>query len=152
MLSPRSVVLLLVAFVASTAQAFMMQAAGKVGLQRAATSSPWHQLESCPCMSCRTNLKKEKRQRNRINAFRFKKGGFTKRRFFGPDYAADQKKADEKAASASSGQTTVTTTLRLAACGAKAEEAIDEIPGRLVLWWENEVTDAECLADEKCTV
>jgi hypothetical protein len=27
-------------------------------------------------MACRNNLKKEKRQRNRINAFRFKKGGF----------------------------------------------------------------------------
>ena len=46
-------------------------------------------------MGCRTNLKKEKRVRNRINAFRFKKGGFVKRRFNGPDYAADQKKADE---------------------------------------------------------
>lgn len=46
-------------------------------------------------MACRTNLKKEKRTRNRINAFRFKKGGFTKRRFNGPDYAAEQKKADE---------------------------------------------------------
>lgn len=47
-------------------------------------------------MSCRTNLKKEKRQRNRINAFRFKKGGFSKRRFNnGPDYAAQQKAADE---------------------------------------------------------
>ena len=26
-------------------------------------------------MRCRTNLKKEKRARNRVNAFRFKKGG-----------------------------------------------------------------------------
>lgn len=47
-------------------------------------------------MGCRTNLKKDKRLRNRINAFRFKKGGFVnKRRFNGPDYAAEQKKADE---------------------------------------------------------
>ena len=47
-------------------------------------------------MRCRTNLKKEKRQRNRVNAFRFKKGGFQKKRYNnGPDYAADQKKADE---------------------------------------------------------
>ena len=44
-------------------------------------------------MGCRQNLKKEKRVRNRINAFRFKKGGFVRRRF-GPDYAAEQAKAD----------------------------------------------------------
>ena len=45
--------------------------------------------------------------------------------------ASKTKKADEKAASwAASGQTTVTTTLRLAACGAKAEEAIDEFVDR----------------------
>ena len=46
-------------------------------------------------MACRTNLKKEKRARNRINAFRFKKSQPFRRRFNGPDYAADQKKADE---------------------------------------------------------
>ena len=47
-------------------------------------------------MRCRTNLKKEKRLRNRINAFRFKKGGFGPRRRFTPvDHAAIQKKADE---------------------------------------------------------
>ena len=46
-------------------------------------------------MACRTNLKKDKRLRNRINAFRFKKGPTFKRRFTGPDYAAEQKKADE---------------------------------------------------------
>ena len=28
---------------------------------------------ACPCMGCRQNLKKEKRLRNRVNAFRFKK-------------------------------------------------------------------------------
>lgn len=33
-------------------------------------------VQTCVCMSCRNNLKKEKRQRNRVNAFRFKKGGF----------------------------------------------------------------------------
>jgi hypothetical protein len=33
-------------------------------------------VQTCVCMACRNNLKKEKRQRNRINAFRFKKGGF----------------------------------------------------------------------------
>jgi hypothetical protein len=49
-------------------------------------------------MSCRTNLKKEKRMRNRVNAFRFKKGGFSKNRFrAGPDYGAIQRKADEDA-------------------------------------------------------
>ena len=75
----------------------MLQAAGHLGLRAAASaSSPFHlDRDACPCMGCRTNLKKEKRQRNRINAFRFKKGGFTKRRFNGPDYAAEQKKADE---------------------------------------------------------
>ena len=46
-------------------------------------------------MACRTNLKKEKRQRNRVNAFRFKKGGFQKKRFNGPDYAAEARKAEE---------------------------------------------------------
>lgn len=33
-------------------------------------------VQTCVCMGCRNNLKKEKRQRNRVNAFRFKKGGF----------------------------------------------------------------------------
>jgi len=47
-------------------------------------------------MACRTNLKKEKRARNRVNAFRFKKGGFVRRRFNnGPDYAAEAKKEQE---------------------------------------------------------
>merc|ERR1712118_228487 len=77
-------------------QAFALQAAGKLGMQRAAVSSHWARADSCPCMGCRTNLKKEKRVRNRVNAFRFKNGGFVKRRFNnGPDYAAQQKKADE---------------------------------------------------------
>ena len=49
--------------------------------------------QHCVCMACRSNLKKEKRLRNRVNAFRFKKGGFVRRRF-GPDYAAEQAKAD----------------------------------------------------------
>merc|ERR1719393_1036017 len=91
----RSLLLLLLAFVAST-QAFLLQTAGKLGLQSAtACSQHLSRVEDCPCMGCRTNLKKEKRQRNRINAFRFKKGGYIKRRFNGPDYAAEQKKADE---------------------------------------------------------
>jgi len=89
----RSLFLLLIAFVAST-QALLLQPAGQLGLHRAATS-PAARFDSCTTMSCRTNLKKEKRVRNRINAFRFKKGGFVKRRFNGPDYAAEQKKADE---------------------------------------------------------
>ena len=71
----------------------LLQTASHLGLQRAV--APAARTEACPCMACRTNLKKEKRTRNRINAFRFKKGGFTKRRFNGPDYAAEQKKADE---------------------------------------------------------
>mmetsp|Transcript_7770 Transcript_7770/g.24320 ORF Transcript_7770/g.24320 Transcript_7770/m.24320 type:complete len:129 (+) Transcript_7770:44-430(+) len=37
--------------------------------------------QHCVCMACRSNLKKEKRLRNRVNAFRFKKGGFGKKRF-----------------------------------------------------------------------
>ena len=71
----------------------MLQTASHLGLARVA--APAARVEACPCMACRTNLKKEKRLRNRTNAFRFKKGGFTKRRFNGPDYAAEQKKADE---------------------------------------------------------
>ena len=76
------------------AQALVMQTASHLGLQRASASSA-HWAQGCICMGCRTNLKKDKRVRNRINAFRFKKGGFVKRRFFGPDYAAEAKKAEE---------------------------------------------------------
>ena len=77
----------------SAAQAFMVATAGRLGLASAATGCTAARVEECPCMGCRTNLKKEKRVRNRINAFRFKKGGFVRRRF-GPDYAAEQAKAD----------------------------------------------------------
>ena len=72
-------------------------------------------------MACRTNLKKEKRLRNRINAFRFKKGGFGKSRFrAGPDYSAMQKRADEDAA---------------AATAAAPEEVVqDEDEGQSGLW------------------
>jgi len=94
MLGVRAVLLLIIAFLAS-AQAFIVQTASSLVGPRAAAISPFERLGDCPCMRCRTNLKKEKRQRNRVNAFRFKKGGFTRRRFNGPDYAADQKKADE---------------------------------------------------------
>ena len=76
----------------------MLQTASQLGLRSAAATPAFDfaRTEDCACMGCRTNLKKEKRQRNRINAFRFKKGGFTKKRFNnGPDYAAQQKKADE---------------------------------------------------------
>ena len=73
-------------------QAFMLQTASHIAMHSAAVSPTAFN----PCMACRTNLKKEKRVRNRVNAFRFKKGGFvSKRRFNGPDYAAQQKKADE---------------------------------------------------------
>ena len=40
--------------------------------------------QHCVCMACRSNLKKEKRLRNRVNAFRYKKGGFGARRSFPP--------------------------------------------------------------------
>ena len=75
----------------------MVQTASHLGLRSAAaTSFDFARAGDCECMACRTNLKKDKRVRNRINAFRFKKGGFTpRRRFNGPDYAAEQKKADE---------------------------------------------------------
>ena len=89
----RSVIMMLLALLAS-AQAFMLQVANQVGLSRPAISSDCT-AGVCPCMSCRTNLKKEKRSRNRINAFRFKKGGFVRRRFNGPDYAAEAKKQEE---------------------------------------------------------
>jgi len=91
--SPRALLLLLLGLFAST-QALMLQTASHLGLQRAASSSA-HWSQGCVCMGCRTNLKKEKRARNRINAFRFKKGGFVRRRFNGPDYAKEQKNADE---------------------------------------------------------
>ena len=51
---------------------------------------------NCVCMSCRRNLKKEKRVRNRVNAFRFKKGGFQKfRRFGGNDDKRDEGQAQD---------------------------------------------------------
>lgn len=75
-------------------QALMLQAGNVARFQAAAT--PVERAGEAS-MACRTRLKKEKRLRNRINAFRFKKGGFQKKRFGppGPDYAAEQKKADE---------------------------------------------------------
>ena len=75
----------------------MIATAGRLGLASAATGCTAARVEECPCMGCRTNLKKEKRVRNRINAFRFKKGGFVRRRF-GPDYAAEQAKERDGAA------------------------------------------------------
>merc|ERR1740138_1838907 len=83
MWSIRALLLLLVAFLGST-QALLLQTAGHLGLHSADVAVT--RTDGCPCMRCRTNLKKDKRQRNRVNAFRFKKG---------PDYAAEQKKADE---------------------------------------------------------
>jgi hypothetical protein len=78
-----------------TLQALVVQAAGQLGLVGASAAGAHTWAQSCACMSCRTNLKKEKRQRNRVNAFRFKKGGFTPRRFNAPNYAAEAKKAEE---------------------------------------------------------
>merc|ERR1719331_3311199 len=88
--------LVVVAFL-SSAQALVVQTASHLGLSRASAAATGMHLrtEDCPCMACRTNLKKDKRLRNRINAFRFKKGPTFRRRFTGPDYAAEQKKADE---------------------------------------------------------
>lgn len=77
-----------------TFQALVLRTANHLGIQKAA-ATPFARLGECPCMACRTNLKKEKRQRNRVNAFRFKKGGFQKKRFNGPDYAAEARKAEE---------------------------------------------------------
>ena len=84
---------LTIAHASPAAQALLLQPAGHMGL--ASACSPAAARVGDIAMARRTNLKKEKRVRNRINAFRFKKGGFTKRRFFGPDAAAEQKKADE---------------------------------------------------------
>ena len=84
---------LTIAHASPAAQALLLQPAGHMGL--ASACSPAAARVGDIAMARRTNLKKEKRARNRINAFRFKKGGFTKRRFFGPDAAAEQKKADE---------------------------------------------------------
>ena len=57
----------------SSLQALLLQPAGQLGLHRAATS-PAARFDSCTTMSCRTNLKKEKRQRNQENMRKFKKG------------------------------------------------------------------------------
>lgn len=45
---------------------------GVAGVQ--AEFSTHYHAQTCICMGCRNNLKKEKRIRNRVNAFRFKKG------------------------------------------------------------------------------
>merc|ERR1712023_521635 len=92
MWSIRALLLVLLAFLGST-QALLLQTAGHMGLHSADAAIT--RTDGCPCMRCRTNLKKDKRQRNRVNAFRFTKGPVFKRRFTGPDYAAEQKKSDE---------------------------------------------------------
>jgi len=97
----RSVILCLVAMLASV-QSLMLQTATVAGNamtaagQRGASSCVRTQ---CVCMACRQNLKKDKRLRNRVNAFRFKKGGntfrFVRPGAYNPE---DQKKAEEDSA------------------------------------------------------
>ena len=60
----------------AVAQALVMQVVGGQLSARAAVGCQ-QSLGVCPCMGCRQNLKKEKRLRNRLNAFRFKKNGAT---------------------------------------------------------------------------
>ena len=58
----------------SRSQALVAQAFGANVSARAAVGHSSSRLDgACPCMGCRQNLKKEKRLRNRVNAFRFKK-------------------------------------------------------------------------------
>mmetsp|Transcript_21626 Transcript_21626/g.26563 ORF Transcript_21626/g.26563 Transcript_21626/m.26563 type:complete len:122 (-) Transcript_21626:448-813(-) len=74
-------------------------ALSSLGLARPAAVVVDRHAQACVCMGCRNNLKKEKRQRNRVNAFRFKKGGFGKKRFNNyEDRAAAAAKASDDAA------------------------------------------------------
>merc|ERR1719484_443464 len=62
----------------STVKAYMLP--GALARGHTASSHPvdFGPARACLCMGCRNNLKKDKRLRNRINAFRFKKGGNTR--------------------------------------------------------------------------
>ena len=64
--------------------------------RNAVASSPFAHCESseraCVCMACRTNLKKDKRLRNRANAFRFKKPTSRFTRFNNNNAKEDQAK------------------------------------------------------------
>jgi len=68
--------LLLPAFV----KAYVLSPLGLTATSRGANAAAQVEIarghaQTCICMGCRNNLKKEKRIRNRVNAFRFKKGG-----------------------------------------------------------------------------
>merc|ERR1711979_155428 len=92
-----SMCLLLIVAALSSVQALVAQA---LGCQLSARAAGCHmaRAEACPCMACRQNLKKEKRLRNRINAFRFKKsGGFVRFQRPGSYSPEDAKKAAEDA-------------------------------------------------------
>lgn len=96
MFSLRSAMLLILAALSSV-QALVVSALGGQLSARAAVSH-CVRTEACPCMGCRQNLKKEKRLRNRINAFRFKKGGgFVRFQRPGQYSPEDAKKAAEDA-------------------------------------------------------
>ncbi|KAL1512177.1 hypothetical protein AB1Y20_005443 [Prymnesium parvum] len=92
----RSLLLLLLAAISSVQALVMQGLTGQLSARRAAAEQSTR-LGGCPCMACRTNLKKEKRLRNRVNAFRFKKGGpvrFVRPGQYTPE---DAKKASEDA-------------------------------------------------------
>lgn len=94
--------LVFLAFLISSTQALVLHAASAVGtrLSVATASRPGGGTcgGNCVCMACRNNLKKEKRLRNRVNAFRFKKNTFTRfRRFDDRQSPADLAKAEEDA-------------------------------------------------------
>uniref|UniRef100_A0A7S3FFJ0 Uncharacterized protein n=1 Tax=Haptolina ericina TaxID=156174 RepID=A0A7S3FFJ0_9EUKA len=91
-------VLLLCLVLLSTVQALVMQVVGGQLSARAAVGCQ-QSLGVCPCMGCRQNLKKEKRLRNRVNAFRFKKNdGFRRWTRPGQSTPEDLKKAEEDSA------------------------------------------------------
>merc|ERR1719484_500503 len=82
----------------STVKAYMLP--GALARGHTASSHPvdFGPARACLCMGCRNNLKKDKRLRNRINAFRFKKGGNTGfSRFAGPDKGAMKLKEESDA-------------------------------------------------------
>lgn len=94
-MSMRAVLLAVLCIMPQLLTALMLQPLSAVAMQCQRAVAPT--VAPCPCMSCRNNLKKEKRLRNRMNAFRFKKNtGFQRFNNFA-DRGAESKKDAEDA-------------------------------------------------------
>jgi len=86
---------LALAMIVTHTQAFLFGGGARaLTLARANGPDAPARTSACPCMACRQNLKKEKRLRNRINAFRFKKSA-APTRFYRNHAADDAKNANE---------------------------------------------------------